>query len=66
MWADVVMVMEQRHRSRIKSLFPGREKLPPIEVLEIPDDFEWMDPELITLLETAVSAFLENEENRST
>ncbi|MDR3402503.1 MAG: protein-tyrosine-phosphatase [Chthoniobacter sp.] len=44
-WADVVFAMEHAHKRWIAMRFEGLE-LPPIDVLEIPDDFEFMDPEL--------------------
>lgn len=43
-WADVVFVMEHTHKARIKSRFTG--VVPSIQVLDIPDDFEFMDVEL--------------------
>lgn len=48
-WADLVYVMERSHKRRIQEAFRDRE-LPPIKVLDIPDDFEVMDPELIAIL----------------
>ena len=48
-WADVVFVMEREHKLRIATRFEGLE-LPRIEVLDIPDDFEVMDPQLVELL----------------
>jgi protein-tyrosine phosphatase len=48
-WADVVFVMEREHKRWIATRFEGLE-LPRIEVLDIPDDFEVMDPELVELL----------------
>lgn len=48
-WADVVYVMERGHKSRILERFVGI-ALPPIDVLDVPDDFEVMDPELQELL----------------
>ena len=44
-WADIVFAMEPDHKRRIARQFEGRE-LPRIDVLEIPDDFEFMDPAL--------------------
>lgn len=44
-WADIVYAMESGHKRRIVQQFEGLE-LPRIDVLEIPDDFEFMDPEL--------------------
>lgn len=48
-WADVVYVMEREHASTLKQRFSGLE-LPPIEVLDVPDDFECMDPRLQEIL----------------
>ncbi len=44
-WADIVFAMEQEHKLWITMRFEGLQ-LPRIDVLEIPDDFEFMDPEL--------------------
>lgn len=51
-WADVVLVMESKHRARLVERF-GRD-LPPIVVLEVPDDYRFMDPELVAFLEARV------------
>jgi predicted protein tyrosine phosphatase len=48
-WADVVFVMESDQKRRIQAEFRGLE-LPPIEVLEVPDVFAVMDPDLIEIL----------------
>lgn len=62
-WADVVLVMESKHRARLVERF-GRD-LPPIVVLDVPDDFRAMDPELVELLAArvpeALAPFLEAE-----
>ncbi len=48
-WADLVFVMENDQRAKIWSLFKNIE-MPTIEILNIPDDYEFMDEELIELL----------------
>src|SRR5579862_2102549 len=48
-WADVVVAMEQEHKLWIKTRFEGL-SLPRIDVLEIPDEFEYMDPSLQEML----------------
>lgn len=48
-WAEVVFVMERPHQRRIEDSYPEFE-LPPIEVLEVPDDFEFMEPALVEML----------------
>jgi len=52
-WADLVLVMERKHAARIRFQFPA-ESIPPMRSLDIPDDYEFMDAELIELLKTAV------------
>lgn len=48
-WADIVFAMERSHKRWLASQFPELD-LPPIEVLEIPDDYEFMDVELQEML----------------
>jgi predicted protein tyrosine phosphatase len=55
-WADVVLVMEEQHRRRIAEAFPESEA--EVVVLDIPDRYTFMDPELVTELEEAVGAAL--------
>ena len=50
-WADLVLVMERKYKTRILSEFRDY-KLPPIESLEIPDEYKYMDDELIELIKT--------------
>ncbi len=52
-WADLVLVMERKHAARIRFQFPT-ESIPPMRSLDIPDDYEFMDAELVELLKTAV------------
>ncbi|MBL7965717.1 MAG: hypothetical protein JNK09_01885 [Prolixibacteraceae bacterium] len=48
-WADLVLVMENEHRAKIWDIYKHLE-LPEIEVLNIADDYEFMDSELIEIL----------------
>ena len=57
-WADLVVAMEDRHRSRLKDRFRGGRGLPPIVVLGVPDDYGYMDPELVDLLVPAIDELL--------
>ena len=58
-WADLIFVMEKRHRNIIQSRFKEIYQHKRIVCLYIPDDFEFMDPELIALLEERVTPYLE-------
>lgn len=57
-WADVVLVMEQPHRNKISKKFRAQLKRKKLAVLDIPDDYECMDPELIQLLKTRVPRYV--------
>jgi predicted protein tyrosine phosphatase len=56
-WADLILVMENEHKTRIHGLF-GRERLPEIKSLDIPDEYEYMDEELIQLIKKSVEYYL--------
>lgn len=57
-WADLVLVMERKHKARILEAFSELETLPRIESLDIPDDFEFMDEELIELVRAGTETVL--------
>lgn len=62
-WADVVFAMEREHKRWIQIRFRDLE-LPAIEVLDIPDDYEAMDPELQAMLAALVNPEIEHRLNR--
>lgn len=57
-WADQVFVMEKKHRSRLIAEFTRLLEHKPIHVLDIPDEYSYMDPDLIIALEASVGAIL--------
>ena len=48
-WANLILVMEKAHKTRLQSTFRDIER-PPIASLDIPDEFEFMDQELVELI----------------
>ena len=56
-WADLVLVMETEHKAKIKALYQHID-LPAIEVLNIPDDYEFMDKELVEMLNDGINNIL--------
>ena len=48
-WADLILVMEREHAQRIRKLFSLELEETPLEILDIPDDYAFMDPELVEL-----------------
>ncbi|GLR16163.1 low molecular weight protein tyrosine phosphatase family protein [Portibacter lacus] len=59
-WADLIFVMEKKHKKRIVELFNKSIDSKEIIVLDIPDNYKYMDEELIKNLEDSVSFYLEN------
>lgn len=53
-WADVIFVMEQAHRRKLQQGFRAVLKSKRIICLDIPDDYAFMDPDLVRLLEAKV------------
>ena len=57
-WADVIFVMERMHRTKLSSRFRAHLGGKRIVCLEIPDDFDYMDPALVRLLQDKVPRHL--------
>ena len=57
-WADIILVMEEAHRNKVSKKHKTLLKNKRLIVLDIPDNFECMDPELIKLLKTKVSRII--------
>ena len=59
-WADIIFVMERKHRALLLDRFPEALSERPIHCLDIPDDFAFMDPDLVASLESAVAEYFES------
>ena len=57
-WADLIFVMEKAHRNKLQKRFKSDLKNAKVICLEIPDEYEFMDEELVRLLKLKVSRFL--------
>jgi predicted protein tyrosine phosphatase len=57
-WADLVLVMETRQRTKLAELYHHME-LPDIEILHIEDDYEFMDEELVEMLSDRINDTLQ-------
>jgi len=57
-WADVIFCMEKVHRNKLASKFKTEFKTKRLLVLDIPDNYEYMDPELIRILKAKVPRFI--------
>lgn len=57
-WAGVIFVMEDKHKSRLLADFTTAAAHKTIHVLDIPDHYRYMAPELVEQLRDAVAALL--------
>ena len=57
-WANLVLVMEQKHGSRLRAEFPDETDSLLIEVLHIPDDYRYMSAELVQFIRTAADPII--------
>jgi predicted protein tyrosine phosphatase len=57
-WADIIFVMEKKNRQRLADKFPGNIINKPVIVLDIPDEYEYMDEELIKTIKISVEPYL--------
>ena len=59
-WADIIFVMEKKHKQRLTENFPLQTSTKKIIILNIEDDYEYMDPELVDMIKISVSSHLNN------
>lgn len=57
-WADMIFVMEQKHKQNIKEKFPQPLQHKKVIVLDIPDEYLYMDEVLIELLKESMLPYL--------
>lgn len=59
-WADMIFVMEKKHRRRLRDKFADELANKTVVCLHIPDDYQFMQPALVGLLRAAVAPYLGN------
>ena len=57
-WADIIFVMERSHRNKVSKKFKDLLKGKKLVCLDIPDEYDRMDPILVRLLESRVMKHL--------
>ena len=60
LWADIIFVMEKKHKQIIQERFGSELKHQKIIILDIPDEYQFMDPELIEEISAKVDAYLKS------
>jgi len=60
LWADTLVVMESTHRKKLQKKFKEFIKNQNIICLNIPDEFEYMDQELVQILKDKLNNYFLN------
>ena len=58
LWADCIFTMEKKHKQRLLDKFPNESKYKQIIVLDIEDDYKYMDDELVEMIKGSVDPYL--------
>lgn len=57
-WADLIFAMEKKHKQRLLENFEADSKNKEIVILNIEDNYEYMDTELVELLTNSIEDYL--------
>lgn len=57
-WASHIFVMEKKHKQRLLAKFTRLIEYKKIIILDIPDDYQFMDEELVSILDESVEHHL--------
>ena len=58
-WADIVFVMEKSHLAKLRARFPEALDGKRVVTLALPDDYEFMQPELLDELRAKLAQHIE-------
>lgn len=58
-WADVVLVMEEAHKTNLTRRFAAQLENKKIGVLNLPDIYDYMEPVLVELLKEKVPSYVQ-------
>ena len=57
-WADIIFCMEKSHRNRLRRKFPEALRDKRVICLHIPDEYEFMDPDLLDEFRAKLSPYV--------
>jgi predicted protein tyrosine phosphatase len=58
-WADLIFVMEEKHEQSMLDKFPLETGQKRIVVLDIPDEYKFMDPVLVEKIKAKVTGYVD-------
>ncbi len=59
-WADLIFVMEKNHKNRLQKKFKQYLADKKVICLDIPDHYDYMDPELVKIFEDRIPRIINN------
>ena len=59
-WADVILCMEKKHKTKIEKLFSAITEKKVIDFLDIPDNYRYMNIDLVNIIREKTDAWLSN------
>lgn len=62
-WADIIFVMEKKHKRRLWDKFNHELQNKRLVCLDIPDDYSFMDEDLVEILKSRVSGYIKIPED---
>ena len=60
-WAELIFLMEKVHKEKLLHKYGGLLQGKELIVLDIPDEYEYMDDELVAMLQDMMEGYFENE-----
>jgi predicted protein tyrosine phosphatase len=64
-WADLVFVMDEEQVQALGTLFPGHDALDRVICLQIADDFHFLDPALVAMLQERTAPHIDQFRERA-
>ena len=58
LWADIIFTMEKKHKQRLLDNFPNEIKNKRLVILDIEDEYKYMDEELVEMIKVSVDPYL--------
>ena len=58
-WADIIFCMEKSHLNRVRQKFPEAMRNKRVICLHIPDDYDFMQPELVDELRAKLAPYID-------
>jgi|SRR6185312_13303534 len=59
LWADIIFVMEKEHKTRMIERFPLEMMEKEVVILDIADEYEFMDPQLVDEIKRSVDPYID-------